>query len=149
MSLRRFEIRPIASRRLRAALLLVYVLGWVSLWQTRFTGVELFVAIAALSTIFADGWRRSTMPDVRLVFGFKPLSCYALDPSHSEIELTCTRASAYPWLVVVQFATPANSTWRLHRTLVLLPDSLSETKTDDWRRLLIWTRLTRRRLASR
>lgn len=150
MNLRRFELRPIASRRLRAALLLVYVLGLISLWQTRFNGVELIVAVAALTTIFADAWRRCKVAVVPLVFSFKPLASYEIDLQLQEIELVCTRASVYPWLVVLQFSAPHGmSAHGPKRTVVLLRDSLVNSKPDHWRQLLIWSRLARRQLANR
>jgi hypothetical protein len=147
---RRFEFRPIASRRLRAALLLVYALGLLALWQTRFTGVELAVAVASLSVIMADAWRRTRVPELTLVFFYQPLSCTAITPAGESIALSGTRASVYPWLIVLQFESSDGALPRgLRKFVVLLPDSLDGVSTDTWRRLLVWSQLLRRRLANR
>ena len=150
---RRFELRPIASRRLRAALLLVLLLGFVGISQTRLSGAELIVAVLALMAIFADGWRRSRMPGCPIVFSYRPLACSVQDPSQGEVGLRCTHASVYPGLIVLQFERDSDSAGRLqswlHRAVVLLPDSLGLMRGTEWRRLLVWARLTRRQLANR
>ena len=147
---RRFELRPIASRRLRAALLLVYALGLIALWQTRLTGVELIVAVASLSAIMADAWRRTAVPELTLVFGYQPLTCSVITPAGESIALSGTRTSVYPWLIVLQFESIDGALPRgLRKFVVLLPDSLAEPSSDTWRRLLVWSRLLRRRLANR
>lgn len=153
MNSRRFEIRPIASRRLRAALLLVFVLGLVGLSQSRLNGIELAVALLALCVIFADGWRRTRMHACALLFDDRPLGCRLIDSDGREIALSCKRASVYPWLIVLHFEAAAlgQAQWPiwLNRAVVLLPDSLADASQQDWRRLLIWARLNRRQLTSR
>ena len=152
MSLRRFELRPIASRRLRAALLLVFALGLIGISQTRLGGAELGVALLALGAIFADGWRRTRMPRSGLLFSYRPLGC-ALQDTDAETPMRCTHASVYPWLIVLQFDRDPKTAGRLpawlNRAVVLLPDSLGGNARDEWRRLLVWARLTRRQLAQR
>ena len=153
MNSRRFDIRPIASRRLRAALLLVFVLGLVGLSQSRLNGVELAVALLALCVIFADGWRRTRMHACALLFDDRPLECRLIGSDGQEIALSCKRASVYPWLIVLHFEAAAlgQAQWPiwLNRAVVLLPDSLADASQQDWRRLLIWARLNRRQLTSR
>ncbi len=150
---RRFEIRPIASRRLRAALLLVCVLGLVGLLQSRLNGAELVVALLAIGVIFADAWRRTRMPVCTLIFDDRPLGCRVIDAQGQETILDCKRASVYSWLIVLQFDVGTPGQERLpvgvRRTLVLLPDSLANTSQQHWRRLLIWARQIRRQLTSR
>ena len=147
---RRFELRPIASRRLRAALLLVYALGLVALWLTRLTGAELIVAVASLSAIMVDAWRRTMLPDVVLGFSVQPLTCMAAKSDGEAVALVATRASVYPWLIVLQFEPSVGMrTLGIRRTLVLLPDSLPGASAEHWRQLLVWSRLLRRRLANR
>lgn len=146
-------IRPVASRRLREALLLVFVLGLVGLSQSRLNGVELAVALLALCVIFADGWRRTRMPKCAMLFDDRPLGCRLINSDGQEIALSCKRASVYPWLIVLHFDAAASGqaqlpVW-LNRALVLLPDSLADASQQGWRRLLIWARLNRRQLASR
>ncbi len=150
---RRFELRPIASRRLRAALLLVLLLSLVGISQTRLSATELIVAVLALAAIFADGWRRTRIPACTLMFSYRPLGCSVQDPTQAETALRCTHASVYPWLIVLQFEQDpqvANvvPVW-LNRPVVLLPDSLGDTRKAEWRRLLVWARLMRRQLANR
>lgn len=147
----RFEIRPVASRRLRAALLLVLLLGWVAISQTRLSTGEMLVAHLALITFFVDGWRRTRMPACRLIFKEQPLGCALLDAMHNERLLRCKRASVYPWLIVLQFeqdpqAADPLPAW-LNRAVVLLPDSLDDAQGTEWRRLLVWSHLMRRQLA--
>ena len=153
MNLRRFELRPIASRRLRAALLLVLLLSLVGISQTRLSGVQLVVAILALAMIFADGWRRTRIPHCALNFCYRPLGCSLLDQALGDMALRCRRVSVYPWLIVLQLErdpqAPGHLPSWLHRAVVLLPDSLSNCQDSEWRRLLIWARLTRRQLANR
>lgn len=153
MNLRRFELRPIASRRLRAALLLVFALGLIGISQTSLSGVEFVVAILALGAIFADGWRRTRIPQCGLLFSYRPLACALLDAAGVETTLRCTHASVYPWLIVLQFERDPKTAgylpaW-LNRAVVLLPDSLGDRSQDEWRRLLVWARLVRRQLAQR
>lgn len=152
MIVRRFEIRPIASRRLRAALLLVFVLALLGVFQTSLAAVERAVALMALGVIFADGWRRTRLPPCTLIFDYQPLGCRVVDASGSEIALRCRRASVYPWLIVLHFLTDGSDSGRapggLNRAVVLLPDSLADATSQDWRRLLIWARLARRQLGS-
>ena len=152
MNLSRFEIRPIASRRLRAALLLVFVLGLYGLSQTRLNGAELVVSILALSAIFADGWRRTRTALSTLIFNYRPLGCSLIDADGVETPLHCRQASVYPWLVVLKFEpVEAGSPFiRIlsDRALVLLPDSLPEQSRQHWRPLLIWANQMRRQLSN-
>ena len=154
MNRRRFELRPIASRRLRAALLLVLLLSLLGISQTRLSGAELVVAILALAAIFTHGWRRTRIPSCQLIFSYRPLGCSVLpDQTPAELVLRCTHASVYPWLIVLQFERDSQAPGRLpswlNHTVVLLPDSLGDGQYLEWRRLLIWARLTRRQLANR
>jgi len=150
---RRFELRPSASRRLRAALLLVLLLGFIGISQTRLSGAELIVAILALIVIFVDGWRRTCLPDCKLIYTYRPLGCAVQDATGGELALRCTHVSVYPWLIVLQFERDPVAASRLpawlNRAVVLLPDSLCEPSPEGWRRLLIWARLARRQLANR
>ncbi len=156
MNPRRFELRPIASRRLRAALLLVLLLSLLGISQTRLSDAELVVALLALAAIFADGWRRTRMPACQLMLSYRPLGgsvLLAQAAGPAEMPLRCRHASVYPWLIVLQFERDpqAPGPWPawLNRAMVLLPDSLGDASSTEWRRLLIWARLTRRQLAHR
>ena len=160
MSISRFQIRPIASRRLRAALLLVLALGLLGISQTRFTLAEGLVAVLALCAIAADGWRRTRVPDCTLMFENRPLGCRLIDSSGVEVALNGVRSSVYPWLIVLKFevadgaeesaraTTLATQRW-LRRPIVLLPDSLALPSKDSWRHVLVWSQQLRRSLANR
>ena len=154
MTVQRLEIRPIASRRLRAAELLVFLLGLAGLAQTRLSTVELLVALLTLSVIFIDGLRRTRVPPCTLIFDYAPLGCRLIDATGVEIPLRGTRASAYPWLVVLKFepdqggAESAAGRW-LKYPVVLLPDSLAVPSPTAWRHLLVWSQQLRRTLANR
>jgi hypothetical protein len=152
MTSRRFELRPIASRRLRAALLLLLLLSLLGISQTRLSFAELVVAILALAAIFADAWRRTRMPACTLIFNDRPLGCHVIDAQGQEMILNCKHASVYPWLIVLQFDAGTPSQERrplgLRRTLALLPDSMANPSQRRWRRLLIWARQLRRQLSS-
>ena len=153
MTVQRLEIRPIASRRLRAALLLVFLLGLAGLAQTRLSTVELFVALLTLTVIFIDGLRCTRVPPCTLIFDYAPLGCRLIDVTGVEIPLHGTRASAYPWLVVLKFepdqayVESAAGRW-LKYPVVLLADSLAEPSPTAWRHLLVWSQQLRRTLAN-
>lgn len=153
----RLAIRPIASRRLRAALLLVFLLGLAGLSQTRLSTVELIVALLALTAIFVDGLRRTCVPACTLIFEPRPLGCRVVDAAGVELTLRGTRASVYPWLIVLKFepdptvaepAAPVALARWLKYSVVLLPDSLAASSKDSWRQLLVWSQQLRRTLAN-
>lgn len=159
MTVSRFEIRPIASRRLRAALLLVFLLGLLGLSQTRLNGLELLVAFLVLSAIFADGLRRTQVPACTLVFENRPLVCRLSDSGGGETLLRATRASVYPWLIILKFEAVQGEAQIGHETgvaqrwlkypIVLLPDSLAhQSAKDGWRHLLVWSQQLRSTLAN-
>ncbi len=157
MTAHRLEIRPIASRRLRAALLFVFLLGLAGLAQTRLSNVELFVALLTLTAIFIDGLRRTRVPCCTLIFEPRPLACRLIDTTGVEIALRGTRSSVYPWLIVLRLepaqagtesaADGAIARW-LKYPVVLLPDSLATPSKDSWRHLLVWSQQLRRTLAN-
>lgn len=98
----------------------------------------------------ADAWRRTAVPELTLVFGYQPLTCSVITPAGESIALSGTHASVYPWLIVLQFESIDGALPKgLRKFVVLLPDSLAEPSSDTWRRLLVWSRLLRRRLANR
>ena len=132
---------------------MVFLLGLAGIAQTRLSTVELFVALLALTVIFIDGLRRTRVPPCTLVFDYAPLGCRLIDAAGGDIPLRGTRASAYPWLVVLKFEPDqggAESTagrW-LKYPVVLLPDSLAAPSSTAWRHLLVWSQQLRRTLAN-
>lgn len=165
MTISRFEIRPVASRRLRATLLLVFLLALFGVGQTRLTGVELAVALLALTVIFADGLRRTRVPACTLVFEDRPRVCRLIDDTGAETRMRGIRASVYPWLIVLRLEVEQGSgnpqeknrtgaaqnlpaeRW-LRYPVVFLPDSLNTPSKDGWRYLLVWSQQLRRTLAN-
>ncbi|MFM7122082.1 MAG: hypothetical protein ACKOW6_00645, partial [Fluviibacter sp.] len=57
--MRRFEVRPIPSRRLRAALFLLGLLSILALEQTRLTGWVYGLALGMLLVLLAVAWRHT------------------------------------------------------------------------------------------
>lgn len=162
MTISRFEIRPVASRRLRAALLLVFLLALVGISQTRLRGVELVVALLVLTAIFADGLRRTRVPACTLIFEDRPRVCRLIDDTGAETCLRGTRASVYPWLIVLRLTAEERNApetdrpsaemlpaerW-LRYPVVFLPDSLGTSSKERWRHLLVWSQQLRRTLAN-
>ena len=143
----RFEVRPIASRRLRAALLLVALLAALGITQTALSAAETVVAWLAWLVILVDGWRRTRMPPCPLQFTVRPLACMTMDNLGESRPLVCRRVSVYPWIVVLDFSREGGALngWPAS-TLVLLRDSVSSD--ESWRHLLVWSGLMRRQLAN-
>ena len=132
---------------------MVFLLGLAGLAQTRLSTVELFVALLTLTVIFIDGLRCTRVPPCTLIFDYAPLGCRLIDVTGVEIPLHGTRASAYPWLVVLKFepdqayVESAAGRW-LKYPVVLLADSLAEPSPTAWRHLLVWSQQLRRTLAN-
>ena len=141
--MRRLEIRPVVSRRLRAALLLVLMLAGLSLSQSSLTGWLLTGVLVALGGVFMQAWLAASHRPPALSFSFRPLVAHVLDANGAERPLRCTRLSVYPWLMVLHAELAANK----RQIIVLLPDSLADASGDEWRQLLVWAKLMRRQIA--
>jgi hypothetical protein len=141
--MRRLAIRPVVSRRLRAALLLVLLLAGLSLGQSSLTNWFLVVVIIAMLAVFIQSWRAATRLAPALLLTFRPLSAAMLGDNNAEVPIRCTRLSVYRWLIVlhIEFADEGR------QVITLLPDSLPEQSSDQWRQLLIWAKLMRRQIA--
>jgi len=141
--MRRLEIRPVASRRLRAALLLVLLLAGISLTQSSFEGWSLVVVLIALLAVFLQAWRAASRISPALVLSYRPLKALQMDVNGLETSIRCTRLSVYPWLIVLHAEMPQQG----REVIVLLADSLPDRSPDQWRQLLIWAKLMRRQIA--
>jgi hypothetical protein len=141
--LSRFQIRPVVSRRLRAALLLVLLLSVLSLSQTNLSGGFLFVSGLALMAVFVMAWRAASRTPPWMAFTFRPTKAFLIDPNGLDTPMRCVRLSLYPWLIVMH----AENAQCGRQVIVLLPDSLPERSPDQWRQLLIWAKRMRRQIA--
>ena len=141
--MRRLEIRPVASRRLRAALLLVLLLSVLSLSQSSLSGWSLAVVGFSLIAVFMQAWRAASRRPPVLVLTFKPLKALITDLNGVETSIRCSRLSVYPWLIVLHAEIPQQG----HRVIVCLPDSLPVGSSDQWRQLLVWAKRMRRQIA--
>lgn len=145
--MQRLEIRPVASRRLRAALLLVLLLSGFSLSQSSLSGWPLYGVSAALATVFIHAWVASGRQVPVLALYFRPLLAAVVLPGGLEQPLRCTRLSVYPWLIVLHTESQLPHGELKRQIVVLLPDSLPDQHPDDWRQLLVWAKLMRQQIA--
>jgi len=143
MMTRRLDIRPVASRRLRAALLLVLVLAAISLSQSSLTGWLLTGVFTALGVVFIQAWWAASQQPPDLSISFRPLAADVFSANAVALPLRCTRLSVYPWLIVLHAELGENK----RQIIVLLPDSLKHSSRDEWRQLLVWAKLMRRQIA--
>ena len=145
---------------------MVFLLALVGISQTRLRGVELVVALLVLTAIFVDGLRRTRVPACTLIFEDRPRVCRLIDDTGAEICLRGTRASVYPWLIVLRLAAAQGSAKELAQLgaqlstetlpaerwlrypIVFLPDSLERPSKERWRHLLVWSQQLRRTLAN-
>ena len=141
--MRRLEIRPVVSRRLRAALLLLLVMASLSLSQSSLTGWLLTCVVAALGGVFIQAWLAASKQPSALSLCFRPVVAHVLGANGAEMQMRCTRLSVYPWLMVLHAELEANK----RQIIVLLPDSLADAYGDEWRQLLVWAKLMRRQIA--
>lgn len=141
--MRRLELRPVASRRLRAALLLVLFLALLSISQSSLSGWPLGAVATGLALVFIQAWRAARQLPPRMVLTFRPLAVQRVNSNATETTLRCRRLSVYPWLVVLH--ADVDDTKRL--VVVLLPDSLPASSREQWRQILIWAKLMRRQIA--
>lgn len=141
---------------------MVFLLALIGISQTRLGGVELVVALLVLTAVFADGLRRTRVPACTLIFEDRPRVCRLIDDTGAETCLRGTRASVYPWLIVLRLAVAQGNTkemaqlgtetlpaerW-LRYPIVFLPDSLERPSKERWRHLLVWSQQLRRTLAN-
>ena len=141
--MRRLELRPVVSRRLRAALLLVLLLSAFSLAQTSLENWALALAAVCLLAVFIQAWRAASRVPAALLLTFRPLEAVSLTVAGEALPLHCSRLSVYPWLIVLH----AEDSHKTRQIIVLLPDSLLEDHGDQWRQLLIWAKRMRRHIA--
>ena len=141
--MRRLELRPVVSRRLRAALLLVLLLSVISLAQTSLESWALALAAACLLAVFIQAWRAASRVPPGLLLMFRPLEAASLTMTGEALPLYCTRLSVYPCLIVLH----AEDSHKTRQIIVLLPDSLPGDHGDQWRQLLIWAKRMRRHIA--
>jgi hypothetical protein len=141
--MRRLEIRPVASRRLRAALLLVLLLSVLSLSQSSLSGWSLAVVGFSLMAVFIHAWHTASRKPPAVVLTFKPIKALLSNHNGVETSIRCTRLSVYPWLIVLHAEIPQQG----RQVMVWLPDSLPDCSSDQWRQLLVWTKRMRRQIA--
>lgn len=153
--MRRLQIRPVVSRHLRVALLLVNMLAVVGLMQTRLSGWPLLLGSALLLATLGRAWwhlyQAGRLSDQTLLLSFRPFKLELQTAGGAQQEHRCVSLSVYRWLIVMRFqpANPAGGAVSpANRTLVLLPDSLPGATPDDWRLMLIWARQMRRQISS-
>jgi hypothetical protein len=141
--IRRLEIRPVASRRLRAALLLVLLLSVLSLSQSSLSGWSLAVVVSSLMAVFVQAWRAASRSSPMMALTFKPIKALLIDLNGVETSIHCTRLSVYPWLIVLHAEIPQQG----RQVIIWLPDSLPDCSSDQWRHLLVWAKRMRRQVA--
>ena len=141
--LSRLEIRPVASRRLRAALLLVLSLAGLSLSQSSLAGLSLAVVGFLTLAVFIQAWRAASRTPPALTLAFKPIKVFLSGFKEIDMPIRCTRLSVYPWLIVLHAEIPEQG----RQVIVLLPDSLPGCSVDQWRKLLVWAKRMRRQIA--
>ena len=154
--MRRLQIRPVVSRQLRVALLLVGLLAMVGLTQTSLNGWPLLLGSALLLVILGHAWRHlyhaGRLPDHSLLLSFRPLNLDLQTKDGVLQSQRCVALSVYRCLIVMQYqlADPIGGVVSRsnRRTLVLLPDSLPGSMPDDWRLVLIWAKQMRRQISS-
>ncbi|MEN9901603.1 MAG: hypothetical protein RL651_267 [Pseudomonadota bacterium] len=142
--LSRLEIRPVASRRLRAALLLVLSLAGLSLSQSSLSGHSLAVVGFLLLAVFVQAWRTASLTPPPIALAFKPIKAFLIDFKAADTPIRCTRLSVYPWLILLHVEIPQQG----RQVIVLLPDSLPDRSVDQWRKLLVWAKRMRRQIAT-
>lgn len=153
--MRRLELRPVVSRHLRVALLLVGLLSAIALAQTNLSGwMRLFAAVLLLS-IFSHAWWQMTQAGQpsgqTLMLSFQPVGLELHSPDGHLTHDRCVSLSVYRWLVVMRVQSvrlESSGLQNATRLLLLLPDSLYGASGEDWRLVLIWARLMRRQISS-
>ena len=139
----RLEIQPVASRRLRAALLLVLLLAVLSLSQSSLSGLSLAIAGLLLTVVFIQSWRAASRKPPALLMTFRPARAWLTDLQGADTPIRCTHLSVYSWLIVLHAECPPQG----RQVIVLLPDSLPDRSFDQWRQLLVWAKRMRRQIA--
>jgi len=139
----RLEIQPVASRRLRAALLLVLLLAVLSLSQSSLSGLSLAIAGLLLTVVFIQSWRAASRKPPGLLMTFRPAKVWLTDSQGADTPIRCTHLSVYSWLIVLHAECPQQG----RQVIVLLPDSLPDRSFDQWRQLLVWAKRMRRQIA--
>lgn len=150
--MRRLEIRPVASRRLRAALLMVGLLAILALMQTRLEGWLLGLGVLLVFIIVGHGWYQSGQVNVPLALSLRPLQLSMQQPDGTYERCHCSALSVYTWLMVMNMSQPSAGVRTRSRWILLLPDSLPKSgvtpSSDDWRQILVWGRLMRRQISA-
>ncbi len=141
--MRRLELRPVVSRRLRAALLLVLLLAVVSLSQSSLAGLSLAIVGLLLTVVFIQSWRAASRKPPALLMTFRPAKAWLTNLQGTDTPIRCTHLSIYPWLIVLHAECPQQG----RQVIVLLPDSLPDRSLDQWRQLLVWAKRMRRQIA--
>ncbi len=141
--MRRLQIRPVASRRLRAALLFLLLLSVLSLSQSSLSGWSLAVVEFSLMAVFVQAWRAASRRPPAVVLTFRPIKALLTDLNGVETSIHCTRLSVYPWLIVLHAEIPQQG----RQVIIWLPDSLPDCSSDQWRQLLVWAKRMRRQVA--
>jgi len=146
--MRRFEVRPIPSRRLRAALFLLGLLSILALAQTRLTGWVYGLALGMLLVLLAVAWRHMVQAVMPLLVSFRPLEVSLLQPSGEWAPGRCVSLSVYPWLIVLKVRPVPDLEQSAPRLVLLLPDSLLPASEKSWRQILVWAQQMRRQIGS-
>jgi hypothetical protein len=140
----RLMIRPVMSRRLRAALLLLTALALLALSQTSLPdwGIGL-ASISVLLGMIYIGWRlpQSVVP---FVLSYKPLQLHLCGEDGQTRPAHCVALSVYAWLVILRYRDSQVITSSPDKMIVLLPDSLTSGNRHQWRQIMVWARLMRR-----
>lgn len=146
--MRRFEVRPIPSRRLRAALFLLGLLSILALEETRLTGWVYGLALAVLLMFVGVAWYRTAQAVLPLGLSFRPLGLCLLQPDGEWTPGCCVSLSVYPWLIVLKVRSEQSSQLSRPRVVLLLPDSLLPASEKSWRQILVWAQQMRRQIGS-
>jgi len=131
------------------------LLAATAITQTRLDGWQLPVVVALFFVALAHAWWRLSQAGLlrgeTLLLSLRPLKLELQTADGLQHAYRCVSLSVYRWLIVMQFqpVNPAAAAVpTVKRRLVLLPDSLSGARHEDWRLLLIWARQMRRQISS-
>lgn len=145
----RLIVRPIMSRRLRAALVFLGLMSLLALSETSLTGWGLGLA----STIVVLGvihiWLRLPGVVVPMVLSCKPPQLQLMGTDDQVRLCQCVSLNVYTWLVILRYRDSQASHPSGTGVILLLPDSLPADQRHNWRRVMVWAKLMRRAIGAR